>query len=147
MWSAGLVNQLHPGHSDLQKTTSWYSEGNEYEVKVICDSAVYTKESKEDQWLSLYYLILLKDYLEEKNTWESTLTIQHFWKLVIIFHKEYQKKPITTWPLINDAPPMTKPTVKLTIKNQGQPAKAISANKLVKRNQDFEFTLFLTLFQ
>lgn len=37
-----------------------------YEVKTIQDSAVYAKKS-EDYLPELYYLILWKEYLKEKN--------------------------------------------------------------------------------
>ena len=46
------------------------SEGKEYDVKTICDSAVYAKELESGQFLGLYYLISWKNFPEEKNTWE-----------------------------------------------------------------------------
>ncbi len=39
-----------------------------YEVKAISNSKVYAKELDRNHLLSLYYLVLLEDYLEEKNT-------------------------------------------------------------------------------
>ena len=53
------------------------SNGKEYEVNGIWDSAVYTRESA-GQLPGLYYLVLWKSYLKKKNTWEPILTIQHF---------------------------------------------------------------------
>lgn len=46
-----------------------FDVGNEkkYNVKGIQDSAVYTRESKDDV-PGLYYLLLWKDYSEEENT-------------------------------------------------------------------------------
>ena len=47
-----------------------------YKVKVILDNAVYAKEV--NRYLSgLYYLVVLKDYLEEENTWELALAVMH----------------------------------------------------------------------
>ena len=40
----------------------------EYEMEVICNRAVYAKESKSDHLPGLYYLVSGKGYLEEKNT-------------------------------------------------------------------------------
>ena len=46
------------------------NENEEYEVEAIQDSAVYAKESKSGYHLpKLYYLVSLKEYLKEKNTW------------------------------------------------------------------------------
>ena len=47
-----------------------------------------------------YYLILWKDYLEEKNTWEPALVVIHLQKLISIFYKEYlEKLTVTSLPL------------------------------------------------
>ncbi len=43
------------------------NKGKEYKVGRIWDSAVYVRESK-SYLPGLYYLILWKSYLEEKNT-------------------------------------------------------------------------------
>lgn len=37
-----------------------------YKVETICDSKVYVKELDNDHLLSLYYLVLWKDYSKEK---------------------------------------------------------------------------------
>ena len=50
-------------------------EGEEYEVKTICNSAVYAKESERGQLPGLYYLISWKVFLKEENTWEPALAI------------------------------------------------------------------------
>ncbi len=57
----------------MDKITSgleFESDGNgeEYKVEAICDSAVYARES-EGNLSGLYYLVLWRGYLEEKNTW------------------------------------------------------------------------------
>ena len=43
-------------------------EDEEYEVKAICNSAVYVKELESGQLSRFYYLISLKDFPEEENT-------------------------------------------------------------------------------
>lgn len=66
----------------MDKTTSRLefnnNKGNksnkEYKVKVIWNSAVYTKEMQ-DHLSELYYLVLWKGYPEEDNTWESVSII------------------------------------------------------------------------
>ena len=50
-------------------------EGKEYEVKAICNSTVYVKESESGQLLGLYYLISWKSFSDEKYTWELALAI------------------------------------------------------------------------
>ncbi len=42
--------------------------GDEYEVEVICDSAVYARESDSGHLPGLYYLVSWKGYPEEENT-------------------------------------------------------------------------------
>ena len=50
-------------------------KSSKYKIEVIWNNIVYTWKS--ESYLSeLYYLVLLKDYLKEKNTWESVLSIQ-----------------------------------------------------------------------
>ena len=43
-------------------------DDTEYEVETIIDSMVYNQLAKSNQMPSLYYLVLLKNYLEEENT-------------------------------------------------------------------------------
>ena len=50
------------------------SNGEEYKVDGIQDSAVYARESAK-QLSGLYYLILWKGYPKEKNTWEPASVI------------------------------------------------------------------------
>ncbi len=42
-------------------------DNKKYEVKIIIDSAIYSKEMTNGQMLGLYYLILWKSYSEEKS--------------------------------------------------------------------------------
>ena len=47
------------------------NNGKKYKVKVICDNKVYAKKlDSDDHLLSLYYLVLWKNYPDKKNTWE-----------------------------------------------------------------------------
>ena len=81
----------------------------EYKMEGICNSAVYAKESKAGHLLDLYYLVSWKGYPKDENTLEPALAMQHLWKLVSTFHKDYPNKPTATSLLINLAPLMAKP--------------------------------------
>ena len=72
------------------------SDEKEYEVEGIWDSAVYAKKLVTGHLPGLYYLISLKGYPKEKNTWKPALEVQHFWKLISIFHKDNRDKPTAT---------------------------------------------------
>ena len=50
-------------------------DNKEYKVNGIWNNAVYAKKSTISQLPGLYYLVLWKNYLEEKNTLESALAI------------------------------------------------------------------------
>lgn len=90
------------------------SDKEEYEVEEIQNNVVYAKELEKGYLLGLYYLVSWKGYLEEENTWESMLAVQHFRKLLSIFHKDNPDKPTATSFSINIAPPMAWPIVHLT---------------------------------
>ena len=97
------------------------SDNKEYEVEAIRDSAVYTKKAN-GHLLGLYYLVAWKDYLEKKNTWESSSTVMYLWKMVNTFYKDHLEKQIAISPPLNSAPPMTKPTIQLPVKQKrGRP--------------------------
>ena len=96
------------------------NEGSEYEVEAICDSAVYARKSKSDHFLGLYYLVSWKGYLEEKNTWEPYLAVQHLNKLINLFYKDYFDKPTAISKAINTVPPMDKLIIKPTAPKQKQ---------------------------
>ena len=51
------------------------SEGKEYEIEAICNSAVYAEESESGQLPGLYYLISWNDFPEENNSWEPAPAI------------------------------------------------------------------------
>ena len=70
-------------------------DNKEYEIEAIIDSTVYNQQAN-NQMPGFYYLILWKQYPEEENTWEPTLAIMHFWKLINTFYKEYAAKLIAT---------------------------------------------------
>ena len=92
------------------------NNSEKYKMEAIRNSAVYTRELKSDHILSFYYLILWKEYSEEKNIWEPTLTVQHLKKLINSFHKDHLDKPIAIFEAINSAPPIRKPIIKSTAK-------------------------------
>lgn len=66
--------------------------------------------------------------------------MQHFWKWINTFHKNYLNKLIATSSRIDTAPPMAKPTVKPRLKisstkqkKLGETTKASGANKRAKK--------------
>ena len=90
------------------------NDSGEYKVEAIWDSAVYARKSESGHLPGLYYLVLWKEYPEEENTWEPASAVQHLRKLISLFHKDHPDKPTATFPAINTAPPMARPTVKVT---------------------------------
>ena len=112
-------NTVRKGRVDKNNTAeldAGNNESGEYKVKAICDSAVYAKESESSHLLGLYYLVFWKRYLEEENTWESALAIQHLRKLISLFHKNYPDKPTMIFEAINTTLPMAQPTIKPIVK-------------------------------
>ena len=113
-----------------------------YVVEVICNSTVYKKKS-EGYLPSFYYLVFWKGYLEEENTWELILAIQHFWRLVTIFHYDHPDKPTATSPPINSTQLMAKLIVKSRAgvpsfqQKQSRPAKDSGTSKLTKKDLSF----------
>ena len=111
------------------------NESGEYKVEAIYDSAVYMRESKSGHLPGLYYLVSWKGYSKEENTWEPASTVQHLRKLISSFHKDHPDKPTATFPAIDTAPPMARPTVTPTEplkRKRGRPAN--STNKRAKKN-------------
>ncbi len=89
------------------------SDSEKYEVEAICNSAVYTKELDYSHYLpGLYYLVSWKSYSKEENTWEPTLAVLHFRKLISTFHYDNPKKPIATSPPIDSVPQIARPIAK-----------------------------------
>ena len=84
----------------------------EYEVEAIQDNVVYAKKANK-YLLKLYYLIIWKGYLQEENTWKSSLVVMHLRNMISTFHKDYPKKPIATSASLNSVPSMEKLTIKL----------------------------------
>ena len=91
-------------------------DNKEYEVKAIWDNTVYAKESELGRLPGLYYRVSWKRYQEEENTWELALAVQHLKKFISSFYKNHPDKLTTTFPAIDTALPMAKPTVKQIVK-------------------------------
>ena len=108
-------------------------DSEDYEVEAIWDSAVYANESESGHLPGLYYLIAWKSYPEEENTWEPLSAVQHLKKLISSFHKDHPKKPTAISPPIDSAPPMARPTVKLTAKTTTNQKRGRPANSTSKR--------------
>ena len=112
-------------------------DSNEYELEVIWDSAIYTRESESGHLLALYFLVLKKRYAKEENTWKLVSVVQHLRKLISSFYKDYHDKPTATSLVIDNAPLMARPTVRPIIKlskplKQKQEEPANSTNKRAK---------------
>ena len=88
-----------------------FEAGNDkkYKVDSIRDSVVYAKKLA-GQIQRLYYLVLWKGYPQEKNTWVSTLAIQHFRRLVTAYHKDNPEKSTVTSAPVNTIPLMARPS-------------------------------------
>ena len=127
------------------KTAIKLNEGNskEYKVKILCDNEIYAKKLDSSyHLLGLYYLVLWKGYFEEKNTWKPASTIQHLWKLVITFYHDHPNKLTATFPPINFAFSMAKPTIKSRTevsKKYSRLAKANGTSKRIKKSWDASF--------
>ncbi len=82
------------GNALSEPAKDWdFEVGNnkKYDVETIIDSLVYGYQAN-NQMPDLYYLILWKSYLKEKNIWELLLAVIHFRKLISIFYIEYLEK-------------------------------------------------------
>lgn len=84
-----------------------------YEIEGIQNSVVYIKELCGGYIPELYYLVLWKSYPKEKNIWKPVLTMQHLWKLINIFDKDYPKKLTMTSSLVNTTLSMAKLIIRL----------------------------------
>ncbi len=104
----------------------------EYEVKAIINSAGYGQQAN-NQIPGLYYLVLWKGYLEEENTWKTSSAVIHLRKLISTFHKEHLEKPIATFPPLDFAPPMARPTVPKQEPKQKRGRSSKGANKRDKK--------------
>lgn len=86
-----------------------------YKVEINKNCTVYAKKV-ERNLTDIYYLVFWKGYLEKVNTWEPSSTVMHLRKIISTFHKDYLKKSLATSFSFNSAPPMTKPSIKLSAK-------------------------------
>ncbi len=118
----------------------------EYEVEAICDSVVYAREW-EGHLPVLHYMVSWKSYPEKENTWEPVLTVLHLCKFISTFHRDHLDKPPATFPLIDSAVLIARPTVRLievssTKQKRDRPAKT---NGTLKRVELQFFISFLAL--
>lgn len=134
-----LLKQDNTKKGQVDKITSRLEFDNsrnndrKYEVEVIRDSEVYTRESN-NHLPGLYYLVSWKIYREEKNTWKTALAVQQLQRLLNIYHNKLSKKPTITSPLIDSASPMTRLIANPAAKQkQGGPTKTIN-NKRGRKN-------------
>ena len=51
------------------------SNNKEYEVKGICDSAVYTRKSEASHLPGFYYLVFWKNYPKNESTWKPASAV------------------------------------------------------------------------
>lgn len=105
----------------VDKNAAELNAGNnkkKYKVKAIQDNVVYARKLKLGYYLSgLYYLVLWKSYLEEKNTWEPVSAAQHLKKLISFIYKNHLYKLKAISKAINTALLITKLIIKsITIK-------------------------------
>lgn len=90
-------------------------------------------------------MVLSKDYLEKKNTWELALTILHFCKFIRTFYRNHPERTTAIFPLIDSIPPIARPIFKpkaeasSTKKKHGQLSKINNTNKYVKQAEPFSF--------
>lgn len=91
------------------------SNDKEYELEIIWDSVVYTKEV-DRHLLRLYNLVAWKSYSEKKNIWELFLVVMHLQKMVSLFYKDYLEKLTVTLVFLDSALSIAKPTVKFFTK-------------------------------
>ena len=104
-----------------------------YKVEIIWESAIYANVFESGHLPGLDYLVIWKNYSEEKNIWKLLSIVQYLKKLISSFYKDYLERPTATSPPINSTPLIARPTVKPTTKRkQGGPAKG--ASKEAKKN-------------
>ncbi len=84
----------------------------EYDVKAIIYNKMYGSQANDnDQIPDLYYLVLWKSYLEEKNTQKLSSAVIHLRKLINTFHKKYLEKLIATSLPLDSISPMARPFI------------------------------------
>ena len=76
-------------------------KNKKYEIKAIINTVVYDKEAVNNQISGLYYLILWKSYLEEKNNSKSLTVVMHLRKLIRTFYKEHLEKSTAIFLTLN----------------------------------------------
>ena len=95
-------------------------DSDEYKVKIICNSAVYAREST-GHLLGLYYLVFQKSYPKEENTQEFVLAVQYLKKFISLFYKDYPNKLTAILKAIDTAPQIARPTIKPAVKPTVRP--------------------------
>lgn len=92
------------------------SNNNNYKIETIYDSEGYIIKSNGSHSPDFYHLGSYKGYREDENTWELTLVILHFYKIISTFHLDHPKKLTVNPPSIDSALSMAKLIIKSTSK-------------------------------
>lgn len=111
---------------------------------MIKNSTIYNKVVK-DELQGLQYLVLWKDYFENKKIRNLVLTIIQLEKMIGTFHKDQTKKRIAISPLIDSALPMARSTVNIQQKHsKARSAEPAKEAKLSLQSYFWRFSMFLS---
>ena len=97
----------------MPKLDASNDDNKKYKIEAILDSAIYTNKSKSGHLLGFYYLVTWKDYFKKEITWKPLSAVQYLKKIISYFHKDYLKKPTSTFLPIDSILVIAGPTVKL----------------------------------
>lgn len=98
-----ITRKKRLNRNNVKKLDASNNKGKKYKIEAIWDSVVYKKELDWGHLAKLYYLIYLKKYFREKNTWNPYLIVQYLGKLLNLFYKEHFDKLVVISEVINFA--------------------------------------------